>query len=731
MNDLGHAHPDLFASLPQPVAESAQTRATDTMPRQRIDGLRKVIAVFRRRWLVFTAIFLFVVGATAFFTWRQTPLFTATANLVVNSRLLNVSSKDQDIIPTLPTQDGAVDTEIQILRSREVLERTVRSLDLVNKGEFVAALAAVPQANRIGAAAAIMKDNLAVVRPGVTNVVTISYTSPYPSIAKDVADEVGKQYLQVKTDTRLGVAETADEGLSRQLETLRGQVQKAEQDVAQYKAANNLLSSEGVTLTEQEISIYKQQVASARATLAEERARLNTARAQLRRGSKGDDVGEALNSQVIEQLRNQRSQISTKLAELRARYRPEHPDVIKAQRQLDDIDGDIEAEIRRVISNLEARTEVASQRASAASGTASSATGALASNNAATVRLNELERRAEAYRSNYAAMLERQNAISTQATIADEDARIFSPASEPRFPSSPNKPINLVIGGLLGLVLASLTLWLLHLFDRGIITSSDAEARLGLPHLANIPSINSIARGADRQIPAENFVVERPLSLYAESLRGLRLSLIQSNTGRPIKLIGITSSCPGEGKSTLALSLARTAALAGDRALLIDGDIRRPSIARMLGFAPENGFIDVLSGKVSFEETAVKDPLTDLIVLATPVRAFSPKEIFRGEAMDMLFDRLRKQFDIIIVDTAPALAASDTRAMLEHLDKVAMAVRWKKTLLPLIKAALQKMRPLHIMPAGVVLTQVNMKAVAAYGYGDVDFNYRSYEAYTQ
>lgn len=721
---------DMSFEFPMRPPEEPPASGSSNVPRQRAEGFRRVLAILRRRWLVFVAIVAFALGGTAWFSWHQTPLYTATASLVVNSRALNVASKELDVIPTVSTQDGAVDTEIQILGSREVITRAVRALDLTTKGEFVEALAAVPEPSKVDAAYAVVRDHLDLERPGTTNVVTVSYTSPTPDLAKAIADEIGRQYLLTKANLRTGAADAVDEGLSKELETLRGQVQQAEAAVARYKTANNLLSSDGVMLTEQEISLYKQQLAKAQSDLAEEQARLNTARAQLLRGSKGDDVGEALNSTVVEQLRTQRSQISTKLAELKARYRGDHPDVIKVERQLADIDADIQSEIGRVISNLEARTQVAAQRAAAAETIAGRAAGTLATNNAASVRLAELERQAEAYRSNYAAMLQRQNAISTQATIADEDARIFSAANLPRVPVSPNKALNMAVGGLLGIVLGGLVVWLLHLFDRGIVTSRDAETRLGLRHLANIPTIASIARAGERKIAPELFTLERPLSMYAEALRGLWLALVHPKSGRAVKMIGITSSCPDEGKSTLALSLARTVALAGQKTLLIDGDVRRPSIARMMEITPTVGFADVLSGAVRLEDAVVKDPLSDLMVLPSPVKTFSPQEIFRSEAMEALGARLRGEYDLVIVDTAPALAVSDARALLEQLDTVALVVRWKQTLLPVIHAAMRKLRHHNLVPAGVVLTQVNMKAVAAYGYGDVDYNYRTYaEAY--
>src|SRR5690606_30288875 len=127
-------------------------------------------------------------------------------------------------------------------------------------------------------------------------------------------------------------------------------------------------------------------------------------------------------------------------------------------------------------------------------------------------------------------------------------------------------------------------------------------------------------RAKEKEIPPELFAVERPLSIYAEALRSLWLALIHPRNGKPVKMIGITSSCPDEGKSTLALSLARTVALAGQKVLLIDGDIRRPSIARMAGIAPEIGFADVLSGSATLEDAIVRDTHSSLDILPSPVK---------------------------------------------------------------------------------------------------------------
>jgi succinoglycan biosynthesis transport protein ExoP len=690
----------------------------------------RIIAILRRRWMVFTAVFLFVVVMVGLFTLRQTPLYSATANLIVNSRLVNLTPKDKELVPTASTDESAVDSEIQILKSPAVTNRVVEELRLYQRPEFAGDVRQLAREDAVAAIGGMLRNRLLVERPGGTNVVAITYVSPDPALAARVANAVARQYLVVKADTRRTAARTAGIDLSRDLDRLRAQLESAEADVARYRAANNLLSSDGVTLTEQEIALYKQQDAQARVSLAEEQARLNTARAQLARGSKGDDVGEALNSPVVEQLRGKRADASAKLAELQARYRPTHPDVVRAQRQLDDIDTAIQAEIGRVVSNLEARLQVARQRAGAVSGISGGAQGQLAANNAASVRLNELERRAEAYRTNYAVLLERQNAVSAQSLVTDDDARIFSPALVPQNPSFPNKMLNLLLGGLAGLVAAGVAVWLLHFFDRGLATSSDVEEKLGIPHLANLAEVASIARPADRDMPAVDYVVERPASLLAEAVRSLRLHIEKLGPdGQGAQVVGLTSSAPGEGKSTLAVMLARVSALAGRRTLLIDGDLRRPSIARVLELTPKLDLEDVLTGKNWIEEALIRDEKSGAWILPTITKPFTPNEIVGREVMEVMLIEARRRFDLIIIDAAPVLAAVDARALLQHVDAMLMVVRWNMTPLPMIRAALKKIRPLGIEPAGIILSRVNMKAIASYGIDDVDYHYHAYANY--
>ncbi len=707
-----------------PRTPMIDTPALSPAPSGPADKLRHLLAIARRRWIIALCVFLAILGAIAVYTSRQIPRYTATATAVVNSRLLNVSGKGDNIIPDASDEDRAVNSEYQILQSPEVARRVVTSLERRRPG-FAARLTQGNGPTTRRNAIDMLQSRIRIDRPGATNILAVSFTHTDPVLAADVANGFVEQYLAFKSDARLSAARGADKALRSELDSLRAEVEAAEQNVAAYRQANDLLSADGVTLTEQEQSLYKQRQADAQTALAEERARLTTATSQLRRGSSGDDVGEALSSPVVNQLRSQRALASAKLAELQVRYKPTHPDVVRAEGEVSDIDQAIRSEISRVVSNLEARVSVAQQKSGSASGIVASARGKLAANTAASVRLSELERQAEALRTNYAGMLQRQTAVASQAVVSDIDARVLSLATVPRQPSYPNTKLNLAIGALLALLGSVAAVTILQLFDRRIVSSRYAEEQLGLAHLVNMPEIASIASRSERSASPVAFVLDHPLSVAAEAMRSLLLAIERNGLAGRTQFVGITSARPDEGKSTLAASLARVAAVAGRRVLLIDADIRRPGVAGIFGVSTKVGLVEVLEGSAEPADAFVRDEASGAWLMPVLARPFDHAKISSGETIDLLIRQLDGAFDLVIFDTAPALAAAETRMILNHVSQTILAVRWRKTRVPVVQAALRQLAMIGVQPTGVVLTRVDMKAVAAYAFDDVDHDYRS------
>ncbi|MCA3717249.1 MAG: polysaccharide biosynthesis tyrosine autokinase [Brevundimonas sp.] len=719
--------------------------------------LHRLIALFRRRLPLFLAVALVVMVGAVIVTTQATPLYTATSSLTINTREQNIVSTEA-VLSGLSAETSVVDTEIEILKSRRLAERVVEVMNLEEDPEFNPAIrdpgpleavvggvatlfgAAAPDAARERLSAVEQQkekekvvDNvlkrLSVRRAGLTYVMNVGFTSEDPAKAARIANAYAERYLLEQLEAKFDATRQANTWLNTRLTELRGEVQQAEAAVEQYRTANNLLSASGATLTEQEISTYNQQLATVRATQAEAEARLRTARAQLAAGSNGDDVGEALGSQVVQTLRAQRAEVSGRVADLTSRYGPRHPDMLRAERELADIDTQIQAEIRRIISNLEAQVQVARERTGSMAGSLGSARGTLAANNAAAVRLNELERNAESVRTLYESFLNRFQETTSSEGIEESDARIVSPAAIPTGASSPNVPLNLALGLVLALGAGFAAVVLAIMLDTGVLTAEDIEHKFNLPHLGSVPLLASVADPQDRDETPPDYIVKKPLSSFAEAVRAMRASILFSRIGHTIQVISLTSALPSEGKTTTALCLARVAAQAGVRVILVDCDLRRRNVNRLLGVEPEAGLIEVLNRSSTLQDAVRLDEPSGAYVLPLAKDSFTPKDVFGTAAMDKLIADLRKRFDLVILDTAPVLAVSDTRLIAARSDAVVFLARWRQTPEKAISAALKVLEQSGAHVAGIGMTQVDMKAQARYGYGDAGYYYGDYKKY--
>jgi len=712
--------------------------------------LNVLIATFRRRLRLFAAVALVVFVAVLLFTLQETPRYTATAQVMLDPRKEQVTDMSA-VLSGLPADTQTMDTEVEVLRSRSLANRVVTQLKLdqdpyfnpyVAKPTGLKALlpwgakgAAKPPADPVEAQRRREKivDNvlggLRVRRAGLTYLITVDYTHPNPERAARLANAFADLYLTEQLEAKFDATAKANEWLDTRVQDLRGQLQQAEADVQQYKIANNLLSAEGATLTEQEISGLNQQLATARAAQAETDARLSIARSQLARGSSGEDVGESLNSPVVQQLRKQRAEQSAKVADLSGRYGERHPDLLKAKRELADIDGQIQAEIRRIISNLEAQAQVARQRTGSMASSVSASKGTLAGNNRASIRLGELERKAESVRTLYESLLARFKQTTASQGIEQPDARVVSQAKIPTAPSYPKPSLNLAIGLAAALGAGLMAIMLAEILMAGLFTEDEVERRLGQPYLGSVPLLSSAVDGKlGRGVNPADYLLSKPLSGFAESFRKLRAAVLFAKIGEPAKVIAVTSSLPGEGKTTTTFSLARTLATSGANVVVVDCDLRQSAINRFLPEPPAVGLIEVLNGQATIEQALINDP-SGAKVLPLAKSATTPRDVLGSAAMARLLQELRQRFDIVLLDTAPLLAIADTRILAPSADAVVMLARWKKTPVKAITSALSLLQGKGVFVAGVALTQVDLKAQGRYGYGDANYYYKSYRKY--
>lgn len=706
----------------------------------RID-LRTLIATLRRRFALFLAVLVAVVLIGAVITARQTPLYSATAQVVVNTRQPTITPNGANEI-ALPTHD-VVSTEVIVLESRMLADAVASALDLDHDPAFGGgAPRRSPIARRFGptsgkaepvdpgAVRRATLDKLAtglkVTRLDETYALQITYTAPTAALASSIANQFAIQYTRGQLHQKVADRRSTTNFLAARLEELRPQAQQDADRVERYRIANNLLSTTGASLTEQEITSYNEQVASARAQAAEDQARLDTARVQLRSGSNGGDVGAALDSPVVSNLRARRAEVGGRFASLTARYGPRHPEVIKTQSELQDVDRQIAAEISRVISNLEAKARVSRERLASLSDSLSGAKGTLASNGKASVGLDDLQRKAAASQALYESYLNRYKEASASEGAERADARIVSLADRPIVPTSPHPTLNMALATIIGTVAGLMAAFVAEMMFSGLTTSEDIEQRLGQNALGVVPTIRSVQ---PKQLTAAAAVVETPGGPYAESIRSLRRS-IQYAADTSVQTIAITSALPKEGKTTLALSLARSIAFGGSRVVLVDCDLRQRGMTRQVaGESDRPGLVDLLRGDASLDDVLLVDELSGAFLLPQPHHSGDVGDLLVGPAMDKLLAELRTHFAYVILDTAPALSVADTRVLATKVDAVVFAARWRKTRDHAIRAALRLLPPRLVNVAGVVLTQVDMRRQGRFGYGDASFYYSEYKSY--
>lgn len=735
--------------------ERGRTAGESWLPQAAANALdlRRWVLALRRRLRLLGAVALAVFVATLLLTLQAVPKYTAFASVVLDTRKERITNSQQ-VLSDLPSDSGAVDTEVEVLRSGQLAERVTRALNLDEDPEFNPALrepkglagveagikglfsSAAPRKPRLSAlqlqkmhesVVGNVQNHLSVQRVGLTYVIRIGYESENPAKAALIANKFAELYLLEQLEAKFEATQQATRWLNNQLESLRQQVLRDEAAVQQYKIANNLLSASGTTLTEQEISSYSQNLATARAQLAEDEARLSAARIQLNRPSSEGDVGEALNSSLIAGLRSQRAQVSAQLAELQGRYGERHPEMLKAKRQLADIDAQIQAELRSIIANLDTKVRVSRERVNAMGGSLGGARGTLAANNRAMVKLNELQRTAEASRTIYESYLNRYKETSTQEGIGTSDARIVTKAKVPGAPSSPNLSRNLMLGLILALGAGFGAVVLAEMLDSGLATAEDVERRLNTAYLGSIPLLSSVADGA-ADSPVD-YVVAKPLSSFSESFRSLQAAILHARLGEPVKVVAITSALPGEGKTTSAVCLARSTALQGRKVIILDCDLRRRTVNRLLQEDPQSGLLEVLSGEATLQQAISVDAASGAHVLPVAASKFTPRDVFGSVAMDKLLADLRNRYDLVILDTAPVLPVADTRVLAQKADLLVMLARWRKTPEAAIEAAFRLLDTTGVKVGGVVLTQVDMKQQAKYGYGDPGYYYAEYKKY--
>jgi capsular exopolysaccharide synthesis family protein len=689
---------------------------------ERVDLREMLGTVLRRAWLaigVGVVIFAVVVAVVM----NITPKYTAVGSVLIDPHHTNLTSTEPRQ-EGLPPDTSAVDTQVEVLRSRALAEAVVRQLKLYNVPEFNPELKGQPGAIAnpspwlVERVTEQVQARTLIKREGLTYVIQVAFTSKYPTRASSIVNTFMTMYMQRQLDAKSSAIDKANHDLGPNIERLRADAEAAQAKVQEYKAAHNLMSVEGGTMAEQEVSTLNEQIAKAKADTAEHEARLATALAQVKQGGGGQDVGAALGSNTISDLRKREADLSTRLAQLKTDFKEGYPDVQRTQNELTDVRAQIQAEINRVISNLKAESAAAQQREHSLLASRSNSQGRLTANTEAQVGLFGLQQRADAAKQIYEGYLNRAKEVAAESGLQQPDATVNSAAAPPLHPSSPNMRLAMAAGAVMALIGAALSAVFAEMWDSSLRSRQDVERELGLPLAGALPEFCSVRGRKSRHAKPTDYIVSHPLSSFAESYRNVRAFMLLASPDREAKTVAVTSSVPREGKSLTSLCLARTLAMAGSRVILVDCDMRQRGVTKLIGDT-DIGLAEVIEGRSTLSEAMVPDAKSSAWILPS-TSATSPEhhDIFGRPTVDEIFKELRDSFDYVILDTPPVLGVADARVVSARADQVLYVVRWSKTPRRAAQSGLDILQESGANVAGVLLSRVNVKKQAAYGYGD-------------
>ena len=716
--------------------------------------LRELLqACLRRRWLILLT--LVVLNGISFVAVRYIkPRYTADAMVLIGPRQAQVLDL-KGVIAGLTGESDVIESEVQVLRSREIGRAIVQQLHLDRMPEFNPALrgtglltrlrdaalaewnvllARLPPSLRAAALSAPAaagadadasakeaRDPLAsvidnVVRhlwvtpQGHSRVIEVAFDSADPVLAAAAANTVADTYIANQLKEKLDATAHAQKWLNERVAEMREQVIDADQAVEAYRQRAGITQGRTGTLLSEQISVLGEQVVQARVGRAAAEAKLQAVQG-LASSRDLASLPEAQASVTLQALRAQESIALARVAENSKTYGEQHPRVAAARAEAADVAGRIRAEVGRVVGSLQDEVRAARARETTLSANLAALRQDVDASNAAEVELHALEHEADANRALYDRLLTRSRETNVEGGLQQPDAQVISHADVPNLPSFPNPAIILPMFFLASCVATALLVLAVENLDHGFSSLDQVEQDLGVAALGIVPEIK---RGEGNRRALGTYVLERPASAFSEAIRSLHTSLMLSGVDQQPKIVLVASSLPGEGKTSVVLSLARLMASCGKRVAIVDCDLRRPELHKAFGIAQSPGLIDCLSGEASVFDVLRRDTVSPCYLVSAGSRTHTSPDLFASENMRDLLATLSERFDLVLLDSAPVLAVSDTRNLCRLADKMVFIVRWQDTRRFAVLHALRQIVEAGGDVAGVLLSKVDMNVYARF-----------------
>ncbi len=730
-----------------------------------------LIAAARRQWRVVVAGLVGGLVLGIFYVLTAVPLYTASTSVLIDR-------ENRAIADQLSTLGGVVDDEATVLSQVELLKSDTISLAVVDKlkltddaafnasggsliGTVISSIRSIvdvkswfsssvepagEQETRRQAASQRVQGGMTVSRVGRTYVLEISYVSPSAALSGRVARAIADAYLTDKLDSKYEATRRAGTWLQERIEELRQKSLDTDLAVQKFRTANGLVSTGDRLVTDQQLTELNSALIVAQADTAKAQANLSRIRDIIAKGQTDAIVTAVLDSSISNTLREKFLEASKREAEIADRLGPNHAQAIRLRGEMREYQRLMFEELGRIAESYQSDLDVAKSREKSLTESVAQATGISATANETQVQLRELEREAETYKNLYQTFLQRYQESIQQQSFPVTEARIISRATDPDRPSHPRKALALALSLVLGIGVGVGLGALREFRDRFFRTGDQVRDVLGQEFLGLAPLVSDVGlrpveeiegagfhpRAIRKPSAISNYVIDHPLSAFAETLRSAKIAADLSMSGKQAKVIGVVSVLPGEGKSTVAINFAELLANQGARTVLVDADLRNPGSTRAIGRHADAGLLEaVLEGR-SIKDLLLINQKTKLAFLPAVVKRRIPhsSELLASMGMTQVLATATQNFDYVILDLPPLGPVVDARAIASKVDGFIFVVEWGKTARKVVRQTLATEPLIAEKCLGVVLNKVDTEKMKLYReYGSSEYYYSRYSAY--
>ncbi|WP_423708664.1 GumC family protein [Undibacterium sp. WLX3042] len=704
-------------------------------------------SISKRKWAIFSFALSLAMVATAV-VFVLTPVYNSTVTLLIDTTKSKVVQIDEVYGGYSENRDYYL-TQVEIIKSPDVALKTITKLKLWDTPEFdprkkegtlfneflvaIGYLEATPKKwdDEALAKAVLPKFNkkLKIEPIRLSLLVKITFESTDKELAAKVANTMANTYIDSDLDVRFQMTQRASSWLQERMNSVREKLDASEKNLQAYRDQAGIVDVKSAAQSGagKQIEEVTQRLVETRLRRAEAENAYN----QIKNASKGADLSSipaVVRNQVVGEAIKAQAEAERKLSEVSQRYGQEHPKYVQAEGEVKTARENVRRQVDTVVQSVTREYEVARGTERMLEATLNQAKGSVQNINKKEFQLNILEREVDANKQIYDLFLKRAKETNISADLQNPVARIVDVAKIGTIPVKPQKILIISVSFVLGALIAIGASLLIDLLDNTLKSTTDVETKLKHPLITTLPLLDR--KEADRTSSAHIFI-DDPRSIYSEAIRTARTSILLSAIDLDNKIVLVTSSVPGEGKTTFSINLA-VAHSHTKKTLLIDADMRRPAVAKGLDLEPNaKGLSDLVAGTASLTECAKKVDGTDLHVIPAGTSVLQPLELILSHRFKDTIDFLSKEYEIIIIDSPPVELVSDALVLSKMATGVVYVVKALDTPYQLAKKGLMRLRRSEGKILGVVLNHLDFKKAEKYygeysGYGKYGYDKYGY-----